>query len=205
MEYRIRKGRREDAEFIADAVMAAIGMEICEGMSANQEQKVLREAFIRCAARPDSQYSYRNALIAESDSGEITGAIVGYDGADLHILRQAFVEEYNDLMGTHYKEEEWSDETSPDEIYLDTLAVVPSHRKKGVATMLINAFSEKYAGAPKPIGLLVDYDNPDARRLYESLGFEPHGPRSFFGTPMEHLLLENRQVGSHFLQKCATN
>lgn len=188
MEYRIREGKKEDAEYIADAVMAAIGMEICEGMAANREQRVLREAFLRCAARDDSQYSYRNALIAESDTGETAGAIVGYDGADMHKLREAFVEEYNDLMGTSYKEEEWSDETSPDEIYLDTLAVSPAHRKQGIGTMLINAFIDRYSNAGKPIGLLVDYDNENARRLYEGLGFRPMGPRSFFGTPMEHLV-----------------
>lgn len=187
MEYKIREGRKEDAEFIADAVMTAIGMEVCAGMAANHEQQVLRDAFVKCAAREDSQYSYRNAIVAEDENGTPAGVLVGYDGADLHTLRKAFVEEYNHLMGTNYREEEWSDETSPDEIYLDSLAVSPDYRKQGIATMLIKAFAEKYSDSEKPIGLLVDYDKPNARRLYESLGFKPCGPRSFFGTPMEHL------------------
>lgn len=189
MEYNIREGKKEDAEYIADAVMSAIGMDICNGMAADREQKVLREAFVRCAARDDSQYSYRNALIAESETGEKAGAIVGYDGADMHKLRQAFVDEYNDLMGTDYREEEWSDETTSDEIYLDTLAVSKEHRKQGIGTMLIKAFVRRYSNDGKPIGLLVDYDNSNARRLYESLGFVARGPRSFFGTPMEHMTL----------------
>lgn len=192
MEYKIREGRKEDAEFIADAVMAAIGMEICSGMAANREQQVLREAFVRCAARDDSQYSYRNAIVAEDAAGTPAGVIVGYDGADLHALRRAFVDEYNQLMGTNYREEEWSDETSPDEIYLDTLAVSPDHRKQGIGTRLIESFIKKHSASEKPVGLLVDYDNPNARRLYEQLGFKPKGPRSFFGTPMEHMVLKSQ-------------
>lgn len=189
MEYIIREGRKEDAEYIADAVMAAIGIEVCTGMALNREQKVLREAFVRCAAREDSQYSYKNAIVAETGDGKPAGVIVGYDGADLHSLRKAFVDEYNDIMGTNYREEEWSDETSPDEIYLDTLAVGQNHRKKGIGTMLIKAFVSRHSNDDKPIGLLVDYDKTNARHLYESLGFEPKGPRSFFGTPMEHMVL----------------
>lgn len=189
MEYRIREGRKEDAEFIANAVMAAIGMDVCSNMAVNHEQRVLRQAFVNCAARDDSQYSYRNTLVAVDADGDVAGVVVGYDGADMHRLRCAFVDEYNHLMGTSYKEEEWSDETTPDEIYLDTLAVAPEHRKHGVGTLLVKAFCDRYANVDKPVGLLVDYDNANAKRLYVSRGFEPVGERSFFGTPMEHLQL----------------
>ncbi len=47
----------------------------------------------RLIMRKDSQYSYRNTLVAVTDSGEVAAACVSYDGALLRKLRQPFIEE----------------------------------------------------------------------------------------------------------------
>ena len=39
----------------------------------------------------------------------------------------------------------------------------------------------------KILGLLVDDDNPDAKKLYLKLGFKPAGPKILFGKQLAHL------------------
>lgn len=184
MEFRIIPARREDAAFLAEALMTAIGAEVCADIATDQGR--LREVFARTAAREDSQYSYLNALVAVTPDGARAGAIIGYDGARLHELRQAFVDEYNAEFGTALTEEEFDDETDPEEIYIDTLMVRPEYRRQGLAGRLIAAFGKQHT--EKPLGLLVDYTNPNARALYVKSGFAAAGPRPFCGTMMEHMV-----------------
>lgn len=81
------------------------------------------------------------------------------------------------------------DETSADEYYLDSLAVFPEYRGRGIARELIKAAVERAKEAGKPAGLLVSKHNPKARELYESLGFKPIGERFFAGELMTHMSL----------------
>jgi hypothetical protein len=41
----------------------------------------------------------------------------------------------------------------------------------------------------KDLGLLVDFENPDAERLYKSVGFERADVKDFLGHKMWHLVL----------------
>lgn len=173
-----------DAPFLAEAIMTAIGREVCADIAPDLER--LQAVFARCAARADSQYSYRNALVALGPGDTRAGAIIGYDGALLHQLRQIFVDEYNAEFGTALKEADFDDETDPTEIYIDTLMVRPEFRRQGIGAQLIAAFGERHTH--KPLGLLVDFSNPNARALYVKSGFSPAGPRPFCGTMMEHMI-----------------
>ncbi|MDE6255548.1 MAG: zinc ABC transporter permease, partial [Muribaculaceae bacterium] len=53
---------------------------------------------------------------------------------------------------------------------------------------LVKAVSKKAEGKGKPVGLLVSKTNPDARKLYDSLGFVSVGERPFAGEMMNHLM-----------------
>ena len=70
---------------------------------------------------------------------------------------------------------------------LDTLAVLPEYRKQGIASALLKASIEKARKIGKPAGLLVEKENHNARRLYESLGFKKVGERPFAYVMMDHL------------------
>lgn len=189
MEFTIRDGRKEDAEFIAEAIMEAIGAEICLQIGRNGKDPMAstKELFRLTAVADQSQYSYKNALVAEDPEGNRAGVIINYDGAKLHELRLKFVEVYNSMFGTSLKEEDFDDETDSEEVYIDTLAVEPRFRRKGLGCRLIEAAIEKNRNSGKPMGLLVDYDNINARRLYEDLGFKSKGGRNFCGVEMEHM------------------
>ena len=80
------------------------------------------------------------------------------------------------------------DETGAGEFYIDSLAVKEAYRGRGIARMLLQQTIEKarQTGIPRA-GLLVDKANPNAERLYKTLGFEYAGDAVWGGHAMKHL------------------
>lgn len=175
-----------DAPMIGETVVMAVGDEITERFAHPRPKEDVLKLFIHLAARNDSQYSYLNTLKALSDDGKPMGFIIGYDGEKLPLLRKAFFEEVRTALGREM-EGTIPDECSPDEFYLDSLAVFPEYRGAGVARSLISVMSERAAGYGKPLGLLCDKENTRARRLYESLGFIKVGETPFADEMMNHM------------------
>lgn len=171
----IRRATVDDASFI--------GLMVC--MALNYDEKhPLYEIFVKLAARDDAQYSYCNTLIAEADGARV-GAVVGYDGSRLYELRAPLLALIKEKMGEVFDIE---DETSAGEFYCDSLAVLPSHRGRGIGRSLLLSMREKaFADGFNRMGLLVDVDNPGAEALYSSLGFERVNPTTFLGHKMWHL------------------
>lgn len=184
----IRAARREDAAAIARGVVMALHEDIALAFAGSRERLPLVDRlFAGLAARDDSQYSYRNSLVAEDASGRVAGIIVAYDGSRLHELREAFVAEANALLGTRFVNAEMDNETSGDEVYLDSLAVFPGFRGHRLGARLIEAAAQLHSGAGKPLGLLCEQGYDHLYRLYTSLGFRNVGMRPFAGTMMHHL------------------
>lgn len=192
MEFKILPATPDDAEYISKIVLKAIGDEIKEKMAGNKERIPLVETlFTRLAADSKSQYSYKNALIAFTSEGERAGGVVGYAGKDLRSLRKSFIREANILLGWNLSEDDFTDETSADEYYLDSLMVSDEYRHQGLATKLIELMRYKAVENHLPLGLLVDPDNEEAKKLYHKLGFRKVGHRHFAGVEMEHLQIND--------------
>lgn len=178
---RVRTGRIEDANIIAQVIAMAIGDTVTmEHYCGENFVEVLEEI----ARRDDTQYSYRNALVAEVD-GRAVGAIIAYDGALLYPLRE------NTLSVVHKYNPEFRitvDETQPDEYYLDSIGILPEYRGMGIGRALLLSLQAHVAKVNHPrIGLLVDHDNVRAEQLYRSVGFERVGTKLFIGHPMWHM------------------
>ena len=149
---------------------------------------------LRLVLMDDSQYSWRNAFVAVDDEAApddiehapVAGAIVGYDGKDLHRLRRRFQEAAIADWQMDYSN--MDDETAEGEFYLDSLAVYSNYRKRGIASQLLNRFIEHAASLGLPAALLVDKGNPSAERLYTSLGFEYCNDATWGGHAMRHLV-----------------
>ena len=184
-EFNIRKAAKTDAPLIATVVAMAIGEEGTRHYCGDNHQSVLEEI----ARMEDSQYSYRNAVVAEVD-GTPAGAAVAYDGADLYRLRDVTLKHIFNHTGKLHNIE---DETDASEVYLDSIAVLPEYRGFGIGKQLLLALKEiahkKYG---KDLGLLVDFENPDAERLYKSVGFERMNVKDFLGHKMWHLVLRQQ-------------
>ena len=174
-EVKIREALIEDAPLVGLVVLMALGYDDTHPMAS---------IFAELATRECSQYSYRNALVAELN-GEAVGAIIGYDGARLGELREPL---YGLMLEKFGAVREVEDETSAGEFYLDSLAVLPQFRGLGVGgALLVAARDRAFTAGHKKVGLIVDFENPRAEALYNSLGFERVNATKFLGHDMWHL------------------
>lgn len=188
MTVKIIQANESHAPYIGKAITLAIGDELVKGLAGESHtpEDVLN-LFISLAKRTDTQYSYLNSLVAIDENENPLGVVVSYDGADLHRLRVPFFEEAEKRIGLKIDGVP-ADETGPEEVYLDTLAVFPPFQGKGIGRDLILSTYGKAQEIGKPLGLLVSKTNPKARSLYESVGFEEVGERPFAGEMMDHLM-----------------
>lgn len=184
---RIIDATPDDAPLIAHAIMDAVGPEIVDNLGPETD---VFSVFMRLARRDDTQYSYRNTRIALSPDGTKAGVCISYSGALLKQLRRPFFDEARQVLGwqlTPQEVDELPGETTPEEFYLDSLATLPDYRGMGIASSLILDAKHKAAAAALPLGLLCADNNPSARKLYESLGFQPVARRMFAGEEMTNL------------------
>jgi ribosomal protein S18 acetylase RimI-like enzyme len=184
----VRPARSNDAEVVAKAVAMAIGDEVALQNYCGAEYL---DVLVEIARREATQYSWQYALVAEVD-GTVAGAIVGYDGAELYTLREGTFATLSDCIG---RTPTIVDETSAGESYLDSVGVLPQFRGLGVGRALVSAFCDKvFAMGHNRVGLIVDYENPDAEKLYTSLGFQRVGHKKFLGHDMHHLQLTTTTI-----------
>jgi len=176
----IRPATIEDAPVIAMVIALGFGDDMMHQYCGPTGIEILEVL----AGMEVSQYSYHNALIAEVD-GKPVGAIVGYDGALLHQLRQptlSYIEQQTGYMP------QIQEETEAGEFYLDSLAVFPEYQHQGIGKALILALCEKaFNEGHQRVGLLVDMDNPHAESLYTSLGFRRINPKTLFDHQLWHM------------------
>ena len=183
----IVEGTKDQAAEIARLIMTAMTDDCClyfcgDGFGLNDFHKMMT----MLVERENSQYSYRNTLVA-MDGDKVIGISVSYDGARLHELRRAFIEAAKKYIGKDHSG--MDDETQAGELYLDSLAVLPEYRRQGIARKLLKGTKERAnrLGLPR-VGLLVDKDNPIGEALYTSIGFRYINDNQWGGHPMKHLI-----------------
>jgi DNA-3-methyladenine glycosylase I len=183
----IVEGTKDQAAEIARLIMTAMTDDCClyfcgDGFGLNDFHKMMT----MLVERENSQYSYRNTLVA-MDGDKIIGISVSYDGARLHELRRAFIEAAKKYIGKDHSG--MDDETQAGELYLDSLAVLPEYRRQGIARKLLKGTKERANRLGLPcVGLLVDKDNPIGEALYTSIGFRYINDNQWGGHPMKHLI-----------------
>ena len=184
----IREATKNQAAAIARLIMMAMTDDCClyfcgDGYGLEDFRKMMT----LLVEREDSQYSYKNTLVAIVED-KVVGISVSYDGGKLHQLRQAFIETAKEYIGKDHSG--MDDETQAEELYLDSLAVLPDYRRRGIASRLIRATKERADKMGLPcVGLLVDKGNPTGESLYSSVGFQYANDNIWGGHPMKHLVL----------------
>lgn len=183
-EENIRPARPEDFKKVAPLIVQAMEDLACTFANTDSPKKAipLFEYFFQQKA---NQYSFEHTLVYE-EKGEVVGSITFYDGQMLPHYRAPFL----DYISKKYNVKDLviEDETIPGEVYIDTLSVSPKHQKKGIGKKLLAAASKQArAQGHKKIGLLVDFKNPNAKKLYLALGFESVGEKSLGSCLYEHL------------------
>mgnify|MGYP002523448247 CR=1 FL=1 len=186
---RIVQAERKHCSDIASLIIQAMTEECClsfvgEGNTIDDFRSLMSDL----TAMDESQYSYRNTLVAITDDESVAGACVSYQGDDLHRLREPFVREAKARFGVDHSGID--DETEAGELYIDSIAVYPEYRRRGIAKALLNATMDKAHGLGLSAGLLVDKANPNAERLYTALGFKHVDDKTWGGHGMKHLVKE---------------
>lgn len=179
----VRAAKPEDASVVAPLMILAMGH--IAGIFANSENYEDAIPFFEMFFRMDNnQYSYVNTLVYENEKG-IVGSVTGYDGKHLYQLRQPILDELRKSDPDFTP----NDETEAGEYYLDCVNVDESQQGKGIGKILINAFCELgFSLGYKRIGLIVDMENPAAKKLYTNLGFYEEGIRDFMGHQYFHMV-----------------
>ncbi len=182
---RIRKAKSEDSKPIASLLMLATG-EVVRRLVGEKNHREAEALLLHFVKMPSNQYSFENCLVAE-ENGEITGALLAYDGGKLEKLRKPVLDHicqrYNPLAQVE-------DETEAGEFYIDSIAVSAAHQGKGIGSQLLQyLIREKVNTEGQTLGLLVDKTNPAAKKLYHKLGFQPVGEKTLLGIELEHLQL----------------
>jgi len=184
----IREAGKNQAAEIASLIMMAMTDDCCLYFCGDEYGlEDFRKMMTALVEREDSQYSYKNTLVA-LDRENVVGISVSYDGERLHQLRRAFIESAKEYIGKDHSG--MDDETQAGELYLDSLAVLPEYRRRGIAKRLIEATKAKADCMGIPcVGLLVDKGNPSGEALYSSVGFRYADDSMWGGHQMKHLIL----------------
>lgn len=179
----IRKANQNDAGAIAPCILLAME-EIAYGFIGERSYEKAIDFFVMMTGKEANQYSYKNCWVVEEEGVVIAAALV-YDGAKLEALRKPVAEE---IFRMFKITPDPGDETQAGEYYIDCIAVSPKHQGKGIGSMLLNFLIDEYVkNSKQPLGLLVDKDNPQAKKLYLKSGFEVVDEKVFAGKQMEHL------------------
>lgn len=183
----IRPAKPGDAKVVAQLILQAMDRLACK-LTGSENPKDALPLFEHFFTRENNQYSYQNTLVIESAKG-VAGSVVGYNGADLDLLRKPIFEFIELRYGL--KDFTLEAETSEGEFYLDTVSVKTEYMRQGFGTRLIQAACEraKTLGHQK-VGLLVEYGNTEAGKLYKRLNFQYAGSRILAGSQYEHLVLD---------------
>lgn len=183
----IREATKNQAPEIANLIMIAMTDDCClyfcgDGYGLED----FRNMMTMLVEREDSQYSYRNTLVA-LDADKVVGISVSYDGGRLHELRRAFIEAAKEHIGKDHSG--MDDETQAGELYLDSLAVHLEYRRQGIARKLVMTAKKRADRMHLRLGLLVDKDNTGGEAFYTHVGFQYEGDGQWGGHPMKHLVL----------------
>ncbi|SFW38719.1 Acetyltransferase (GNAT) family protein [Sinomicrobium oceani] len=184
----IRKATKEDSGIIARYIMLAME-DIAYEMTGRHDPHEVTAFLEDLVRREDNQYTYAHCWVAEV-SGEIAGMALVYDGALLDELRRPVAESIRQRYNRSFTLEK---ETQAGEFYIDCIAVNPAMQGKGIGSALLRFLVAEYVTRQgEVLGLLVDRENPNARKLYLKTGFTVSGEKILAGKSMEHLQYTKR-------------
>lgn len=182
----MRPATPTDASVVLELMYTAIG-DIAHTLTGttNKEQALL-------ALRPffehtGNRISYENVLVEERED-QVIGFVLAYHGSQIATLDAPLIERVQQLG---QDSSAIVPEARDDEYYLDSLAVDSAYQGQGIGTVLIHAFEQRaqQLGHHK-VMLIVDQENPKARKLYERLGYTEDGQITVNGHEFYRMIKE---------------
>ncbi|WP_412988591.1 GNAT family N-acetyltransferase [Pediococcus siamensis] len=149
----------------------------------------LTQLFEKTFSSPEYQGQLANLIVAK-EADKVLGVMFGYLGKNEAALFKVFARYYPELhIPTDISI--FSDpEADPEEWYLNALSVAESSRGQGIGTKLLQYLPTVAAqNQTQEVGLLVDFENPQAAKLYERVGFKSERVQIVAGHHYHHLKL----------------
>jgi ribosomal protein S18 acetylase RimI-like enzyme len=181
----IRAAAIGDAEPAAQLIFEAIH-DIAYQLTGETTQEEAVKALAELFREEGNRFSSKQILAAEVD-GKIAGIILCYYGSEADRLDAPVAERLRKRTGN--PNPPIDKEADEDEYYIDSIAVFPEYRGRGIAKALLSA-AEK-AGAALGYGriaLNVEYGNESAARLYQSIGYLSDKTVTINSTPFHHMV-----------------
>ena len=178
----IRDAHEDDAEFLAQVILAAAHLSDMGADTANSTATDTPNgngALTAICRRTDTLYSWRNARIACA-CGKRAGAMVSYPG-DIYVDARSIT--FPLLPGLTQAQIDATDiETLPGEWYLDSLAVLPEFRRAGLGKMLVMDAIERGRNAGyAQFTLLAEKSSTHLVEYYTRLGFTIESEKLYLG------------------------
>ncbi len=182
----IRKATLKDAQCIATLLLLAMEDIVYKFINETNYNKA-NTFLLHFIQKENNQYSYQNCFVVE-EKNQIIAAVNLYNGAKLHKLRAPIIKHIQTHLNINFNPE---DETQSGEFYIDSLGVAHNQQGKGIGSKLLLFLIDQYVIQNKEtLGLLVDEENPEAKKLYLKLGFKTVGKKVLVGKRMEHLQIK---------------
>ncbi len=194
MPVSLRKATIDDAPFLARCLMEAMGGLIMEHYAEGtitQEEKTIHRVLTLLAQREDTLYTWRHGTIAQIDDIPV-GASIAYRGEEYHERQRRSFALASKILS--FDIEKMEDEAVAGEYYLDTLAVEPSFRNKGIGHILLNNWLREAEELKLLATLIYAKGNTHAKEVYESIGMRDDRPIFVFGEYYEKMVFGGRST-----------
>ncbi|KAF0091707.1 MAG: hypothetical protein FD141_1496 [Fusobacteria bacterium] len=174
MSITIRPAQKKDTESISPLIYLAIE-DLAEHFTGATSANEAIERLTHLVAEEENRFSYQYALVIEED-GNIIGVGSAYPENIIDDLTYKTIElskKFSWHIKSKIENRLLKDKEAPKgTYYIDHLAINEDYRGKGYATLLIEAMENNAIKMGfQVISLLVDNTNPNARDLYEKLGY----------------------------------
>lgn len=187
MHLTIRPAQQDDAAVVPEIMLQAMEDIIFRFIQKEDKKEAIR-FLTDLFQQTGNLYSHENTFVAVDPEDNVMGSLTGYNGDHFIALRQPILE----LIQKQYANDLIPEpETTGQEFYIDSVAVSTAARGQGLGTELLkHAIKHAKNQGFKQIGLLVDLDNPNAKKLYERLGFTLGNKMPFVGGEYYHMYIQ---------------
>lgn len=177
----IRGAKPEDAEKAAELISMAWDELACIFAGSKDKEEVNKVISTFCKEK-NNRFSYEYIDVAEKD-GKIAGLVLAFPAEKEMKLNIPIIKKLPYMYKrkiSNYKEEVVpmlsSEEAKPGEYYIDSIAVHPNYRKKGLGKkLLMIARKRALKKGFKKVSLIVKPKNKGAIKLYKSSGYNMDG------------------------------
>ena len=171
----IKQANKNSITNISTLIYDAIH-DIANTLTGENEDKKILETLDYYIKMDVCRLSYNNIYTYETNN-QIVGLLLAYNSNDVEKLDSPMIEH---LKRKNIFLDSFEKECFEDEFYIDTVSVSPSFQGRGIAKEL--DFGK--------LSLLVDFENPKAKALYERLGFQDNEILKVSGSNFYHMIKE---------------